>query len=74
MKRSRFNEELMIGILKEQESGPGKADLCRKHGISSTTFSKRRATYRGLEVSDARKLKARPTENGKLTKLLTKAV
>jgi len=54
MKRSRFDEEQIIKILKEQEAGLGTADLCRKHGISSATFYKWKAKYGGLEVSDAR--------------------
>lgn len=74
MKRSRFNEEQIIGMLKEQEAGLGTADLCRKHGISSATFYKWKARYGGLEVSDARKLKALEDENGKLKKLLAEAV
>ena len=74
MKRSRFNEEHIMGMLKEQEAGLGTADLCRKHGISSATFYKWKAKYGGLEVSDARKLKALEDENGKLKKLLAEAV
>jgi putative transposase len=74
MKRSRFNEAQIIGMLKEQEAGLGTADLCRKHGISSATFYKWKAKYGGLEVSDARKLKALEDENGKLKKLLAEAV
>lgn len=61
MKRSRFNEEQIIAILKEHEAGLGTADLCRKHGISSATFYKC-----GLEVSDARRLKALEDENTQL--------
>ena len=63
MKRSRFNEEQIISILKEQEAGLGTADLCRKHGISSASFYKWKAKYGGLEVSDARRLKALEEEN-----------
>lgn len=74
MKRSRFNEEHIMGMVQEQEAGLGTADLCRKHGISSATFYKWKAKYGGLEVSDARKLKALEDENGKLKKLLAEAV
>ena len=70
MKRSRFNEEQIIAILKEQEAGLRTADLCRKHGISSATFCKWKAKYGGLEVSDARRLKALDDENTRLKKLL----
>ena len=74
MKRSRFTEEQIIGILKEQESGVRTADVCRKHGISSATFYKYKAKFGGLEVSDARKLKALADENAKLKKLLAEAM
>ena len=74
MTRSRCNEDHMIGMLPEQEAGRRTADLCRKHGISSATFYKWKAKYGGLEVSDARKLKALEDENGKLKKLLAEAV
>ena len=70
MKRSRFGEERIIAILKRQESGVATADVCREHGISSTTFYKWKAKFGGLEVSDARKLKALEDENAKLKKLL----
>ena len=70
MKRSRFDEEQIIRILKEQEAGLGTADLCRKHGISSAIFYKWKAKYGGLEVSDARKLKALEDENAKLKRML----
>ena len=70
MKRSRFGEEQIIAILKQQESGVATADVCREHGISSTTFYKWKAKFGGLEVSDVRKLKALEDENAKLKKLL----
>jgi putative transposase len=74
MKRSRFTEEQTIAVLKEQEAGTPTADVCRKHGISSATFYKWKAKYGGLEVSDARKLRALEDENGKLKKLLAEAM
>jgi len=70
MKRSRFSEEQIIGILKEHQAGMSAADLCRKHGISDATFYKWRSKYGGLEVSDAKKLKSLEDENRKLKKLL----
>jgi putative transposase len=70
MKRSRFSEEQIIGILEEHQAGLGAMDLCRKHGVSDTTFYKWRFRYGGMEVSDARKLKASEAENAKVKKLL----
>ena len=70
MKRSRFSEEQIIGILKEHQAGATAADLCRKHGVSDATFYKWRSKYGGMEVSDAKKLKALEVENAKLKKLL----
>ena len=70
MKRSRFNEEQIIAILKEQEAGLGTTDLCRKHGISSATFYKWKAKYGGMDVSEARRLKALEDENAKLKRML----
>ena len=70
MKRSRFSEERRISILKEQEAGVATADICRRHGVSSATFYKWKAKYGGLEVSDARRLKALEDENAMLKKLL----
>jgi len=70
MKRSRFSEEQIIGILKEHQAGLNAADLCRKHGVSEPTFYKWRSKYGGMEVSDAKRLKALEEENAKLKKLL----
>jgi putative transposase len=70
MKRSRFSEEQIIGILKEHQAGLGAKELCRKHGVSDATFYKWRSKYGGMEVSDAKKLKALEVENAKLKKLL----
>lgn len=74
MKRSRFSEEQIIGILKEQEAGTATADVCRRHGISSATFYKWKAKYGGLEVSEARRLKALEDENARLKKLLAESM
>jgi putative transposase len=70
MKHSRFTNEQIIGILKEQESGLRTPDVCRKHGISEAAFYKYRAKFGGMEVSEARKPKALEDENAKLKKLL----
>lgn len=70
MKRSRFSEEQIIGILKEHQAGLGAKELCRKHGVSDATFYKWRSKYGGMEVSDAKKLKALEAENAKLKRLL----
>ena len=74
MKRSRFTEEQIIAILREQEAGAKTADLCRRHGISAATFYAWKAKYGGLEVSEARRLKALEEENTKLKKLLADAM
>ena len=70
MKKSRFSDEQIIGMIKEQESGIPTAEVCRKYGISSASFYKYKAKFDGLDVSDARKLKALEEENTKLKKLL----
>ena len=70
MKRSRFSEEQIIGILRESEAGAKTADLCRKHGISTATYYNWKAKFGGMDVSDAKRLKALEDENAKLKKLL----
>lgn len=74
MKRSRFSEEQIIAILKEQEAGFKTADLCRKHGISDATFYKWKSKYGGMDVSEAKRLRALEDENAKLKKLLAEAM
>jgi putative transposase len=74
MKRSRFSEEQIIAILKEQEAGMATADVCRRHAISSATFYKWKSKFGGLEVSEARRLRALEDENAKLKKLLAEAM
>ena len=74
MKRSRFTEEQIIGILREQEAGAATADVCRRHGVSSATFYKWKAKYGGLEVSEAKRMKALEDENGRLERMLADAM
>ena len=74
MKRSRFTEEQIIGIVREQEAGMKTADVCRNHGISEATFYKYNAKFGGMDVSDARRLKALESENAKLKKQLAEAM
>ena len=70
MKRRRFTEEQIIGVLKEHEAGAKTADLARKHGVSEATLYNWKARYGGMEVSEAKRLKALEDENAKLKKLL----
>lgn len=69
MRSSRFSDEQIIGMIKEQEAGMPTAEVCRKHGISTASFYKYKAKFGGMEVSDARTLKALEDENAKLKKL-----
>ena len=74
MKRSRFNEEQIIGVLKEQEAGMAAAEVCRRHGISPATFYQWKSKFGGLEVSEARRLRSLEEENARLKKLLAEAM
>jgi len=74
MKKSRYTEEQIIGILKQHQAGLGAKELCRKYGISDATFYKWRSRYGGMEVSDAKRLKALEDENRRLKKLLAESV
>ena len=74
MKRSRFTEEQIITVLREQETGVPTAEVCRKHGLSSATFYKWKAKYGGLEVSEAKRLRALEDENGRLKRKLADAI
>jgi putative transposase len=74
MRRSRFGEEQIIGILREQEAGAATGEVCRRHGISDATFYKWKAKYGGMEVSDAKRLKGLEDENRRLKKLLAESM
>jgi putative transposase len=74
MKRSRFSDEQIIGILKEHQAGLSAKELCRKHGVSEPTFYKWRSKYGGMEVSDAKRLKTLEDENARLKKLLAESM
>lgn len=74
MKRSKFTEEQIIGILREQEAGAKTAELCRRHGISSATFYAWKAKFGGMDVSDAKRLKTLEEENARLKRLLAESL
>jgi len=74
MRRSRFGEEQIIAILREQEAGAATGEVCRRHGISDATFYKWKAKYGGMEVSDAKRLRGLEDENRRLKKLLAEAM
>jgi putative transposase len=74
MKRLRFTEDQIIAVLREQEAGLKTAEVCRKHGISDATFYKWKAKYGGLEVSEAKRLRALQDENGRLKRMLADAM
>ncbi len=74
MRKSRFSEEQIIKVLKEHAAGLSASEVCRKHGISDATFDKWRSRYGGMEVSDARRLKALEDENRRLKTLLAESM
>lgn len=74
MKRSKFTEEQIIGILREQEAGAKTSELCRKHGMSEATFYAWKAKFGGMDVSDAKRLKQLEDENARLKRLLAESL
>mgnify|MGYP000542533702 CR=1 FL=1 len=74
MRKSRFTEAQIIGMIKEQEAGMPTAEVCRKHGLSQGTFYKYKSKYGGMEVSDVAKLRAMEDENARLKRLLADAM
>jgi putative transposase len=74
MRKSRFTEAQIIGMIKEQEAGMATAEVCRKHGLSPASFYKLKAKYGGMELSDAKRLKQLEDENAKLKRLLAETM
>lgn len=74
MRKSRFSDEQIIAMIREHGSGVKTADICRKYGLSDATYYKLKAKFGGMTVSDAQRLRTLETENGKLKRLLAKAM
>ncbi len=74
MRRLRLKEEQIIGVLREQEAGTPTAEVCRKHGISTATFYNWKAKFGGMDVSEARRLRALEDENTRLKRMLADAM